>query len=79
MAAKKKARKYGKRAAAKVARVMHERKEGTLALGPLRKEGDEPQAGDRDRALRGAQGGGQGAEQEVSSPQEERVTARRLH
>src|ERR1700722_13717481 len=33
MAAKKKARKYGKRAAAKDARVMHERKGGTLRSG----------------------------------------------
>jgi hypothetical protein len=33
MAAKKKARKYGKRAATKVARAMHERKEGTLRSG----------------------------------------------
>ena len=45
------ARKYSKGAAKKVKRAMHKRKRGTLKSGRSGKTGEEPQAGDRDRAF----------------------------
>ena len=70
------AKKYGKKAAKKVERVMRERKRGTLAQRALGKEGHEPQAGDRDRIVRGAPGRRQGAAQSEPQAKEEGETER---
>ena len=62
------AKKYSKKAQSKVKRAMHERKRGTLRSGRLGQEGDEPQAGDCDRPVRGAPRRGEGPE-EAQPPQ----------
>jgi hypothetical protein len=49
----------------KVKKVMHERKAGTLRSGKSGQEGDEQEAGDRDRALGSSQGWREGPEEEV--------------
>ena len=49
--------KYGKKAAQKVKRAMHERKAGTLKSGRSGKESEKPQAGNRDRPFGSARAG----------------------
>ena len=61
-------KKYGKKAGSKVKRAMHKMHEGTLEVRPLGQEGEEPQAGHRHRAVRGTEGGRQGAEVRRSRP-----------
>ncbi len=51
------ARKYSKKASAKVERAMKKRNAGTLKSGRSGKQGHEPEAGDRDRAFRSASRG----------------------
>ncbi len=57
------ARKYSKKASADVERAMKKRNAGHAEERPLRTQGDKPQAGDRDRAFRGAGRGSEGAEE----------------
>ena len=71
------ARRYSKKASAKVGRAMKRRKAGTLKSGRWT-EGQEPQAGDRDRAFRGTKEGRQGAKEIFEKAEGEAVTANGL-
>ena len=55
-------RKYSRSAGREVKNEMHRYKRGKAKSGPG--GGEEPQAGDRDRALEGAQEGQEGSEEE---------------
>ena len=57
--------KYGRKAQQKVERAMRERKRGTLRSGRLGQESDEPEAGDCDRTLGGAEGRRQSAAEAI--------------
>jgi hypothetical protein len=55
--------KYGKKAAQKVERAMHERKRGTTEERPFGQTRHQPKAGDCDWPVRSAEGGRQSAAQ----------------
>ena len=58
-------RKYSKKAGKAVKREMHKMKRGTLKSGQLGQKGQEPEAGNRDRPLRGPARRRQSSEKEI--------------
>jgi len=60
------ARKYSKKAAAKVGRAMKKRKSGPWKSGRSGRKVKSRKPGDRDRAVRGAREGSQGAEEKAA-------------
>ncbi len=71
----RKARKYSKKASAKVERAMKKKQGGYVEERPLRPQGQEPQTGDRDRIVGSARRGRQGAEKAEDGEEEKKGEA----